>query len=271
MITDQSPMTRLLKQTMIIRLLLFSLSVMCSGSLSAEAPLRIAVASNYAKTLQTIVARYQEETGDMGKISVSIGSTGKLYAQILGGAPFDLFLAADVERPQRLAQNGAAVSPSQTYTNGRLVLWHPEQRSNVPIERQLKQIERLAMANPQLAPYGLAAEQTLQHLKWQPSNHLTVATAENVGQVFAMVKTGNADAGFVALSQMLELGVPNDQYSVVNGNFHHPISQGVVLLKNGAQPARAKGFLRFLLSQRPIEVPEAAQDAAPREADISGQ
>ena len=271
MITDQSPMTRLLKQTMIIRLMLLGLSVMYAGSLSAETPLRVAVASNYAKTLQTIVARYQEESGDTEKISVSIGSTGKLYAQILGGSPFDLFLAADVERPQRLAQNGVAVGPSQTYTNGRLVLWHPELRSSLPMAQQLKQIERLAMANPQLAPYGLAAEQTLQHLKWQPSNALTFVTAENVGQVFAMVKTGNADAGFVALSQMLEQGVPKDQYSVVNGNFHDPISQGVVLLKNGAQPARAKGFLRFLLSQRPTEVPEATEDAAPREADISGQ
>ena len=264
-------MTRLLKPTMIIRLILFGLSIMYAGSSSAEASLRIAVASNFAKTLQAIVVRYQEETGDMEKISVSVGSTGKLYAQILAGAPFDLFLAADVERPQKLAQNGVAVGPSQPYTNGRLVLWHPEQRSNVPIERQLKQIERLAMANPQLAPYGLAAEQTLEHLKWQPSNDLTVVTTENVGQVFAMVKTGNADAGFVALSQMLEQGVPKDQFSVVNGNFHDPIYQGVVLLKNGSQPARAKGFLRFLLSQRPTEVPEAAQDAAPRKADISGQ
>ena len=271
MITDQSPMTSLLKQTMIIRLLLFSLTAMCAGSLSAEAPLRIAVASNYANTLRTILAQYREETGDMEKISVSIGSTGKLYAQILGGAPFDLFLAADVEQPQRLARDGFALGPSQIYTKGRLVIWQPDQLSSLPMERQLEQIERLAMANPRLAPYGLAAEQTLQHLKWQPPNHLTVVTAENVGQVFAMVKTGNADAGFVALSQMLELGVPKNQYSVVNGNFHHPISQGVVLLKNGAQPARAKGFLRFLLSQRPTEIPEAAQDAAPREADISGQ
>ena len=264
-------MTRLLKPTMIIRLILFGLSIMYAGSSSAEASLRIAVASNFAKTLQAIVVRYQEETGDKEKISVSVGSTGKLYAQILAGAPFDLFLAADVERPQKLAQNGVAVGPSQPYTNGRLVLWRPKQRSNLSMERQLKQIERLAMANPQLAPYGLAAEQTLGHLKWQPSNDLTVVTTENVGQVFAMVKTGNADAGFVALSQMLEQGVPKDQFSVVNGNFHDPIYQGAVLLKNGSQPTRAKGFLRFLLSQRPTEVPEAAQDAAPRKADISGQ
>ena len=98
---------------------------------------------------------------------------------------------------------------------------------------------------------GLAAEQTLGHLKWQPSNDLTVVTTENVGQVFAMVKTGNADAGFVALSQMLEQGVPKDQFSVVNGNFHDPIYQGAVLLKNGSQPARAKDFFVFYSANDP--------------------
>ena len=110
-------------------------------------------------------------------------------------------------------------------------------------------MKRLAMANPQLAPYGLAAKQTLEYLGWQPPTDSTVVTAENVGQVFAMVKTGNADAGFVALSQVREQQVPSNEYWIIDERMHQPIAQGVVLLRNGAQPKRAQAFLNFLLEE----------------------
>ena len=246
MITHRSTMTSRFGQIMITRLLLLSVLLAGQSSLFAETPLRIAVASNYANALNKTVARYQAETGDTRTISVSIGSTGKLFAQIQGGAPFDLFLAADLERPQMLAANSITLGPSQTYTTGRLVLWHPKHNTHGEL---LEQIDRLAMANPQLAPYGLAAKETLQYLNWQPPTARTLVTAENVGQVFAMVITGNADAGFVALSQVREHQVPSNQYWIIDEHMHQPIEQGAVLLGNGAQATRAQAFLNFLLDE----------------------
>ena len=234
---------------MIARLLLLSVLLVGHSVLLADAPLRIAVASNYANALNKSVARYKANTGDTRAISVSIGSTGKLFAQIQSGAPFDVFFAADVERPQRLAASGVALGSSQTYTTGRLVLWHPKHQTQRELGQQLEQIARLAVANPQLAPYGLAAKQSLQYLGWNPPTGRTVVIAENVGQVFAMVKTGNADAGFVALSQVREQQVPSNQYWIIDERMHQPIAQGVVLLRNGAQPKRAQAFLNFLLEE----------------------
>ena len=231
---------------MITRLLLLSVLLVGHSVLLADPPLRIAVASNYANELNKSVARYQANTGDTGTISVSIGSTGKLFAQIQSGAPFDLFFAADVDRPKKLAASGVALGPSQIYTTGRLVLWHPKHNTHGEL---LEQIDRLAMANPQLAPYGLAAKETLQYLNWQPPTARTLVTAENVGQVFAMVITGNADAGFVALSQVREHQVPSNQYWIIDERMHQPIEQGVVLLRNGAQPEKAQAFLDFLLGE----------------------
>lgn len=234
---------------MITRLLLLSVLLVGHSVLLADPSLRIAVASNYANELNKSVARYQANTGDTRTISVSIGSTGKLFAQIQSGAPFDLFFAADVDRPKRLAASGVALGPSQIYTTGRLVLWHPKLNTRRGLGQQLEQVVRLCVANPQLAPYGLAAKETLQYLNWQPPTARTLVAAENVGQVFAMVITGNADAGFVALSQVREQQVPSNQYWIIDERMHQPIKQGVVLLRNGAQPERAQAFLDFLLEE----------------------
>lgn len=279
MITDRSTMTSRFGQFMIIRFLLLSLLLSGQSSLFADTPLRIAVASNYANALNKSVARYQAKTGDTRTISVSIGSTGKLFAQIQSGAPFDLFLAADVERPQKLAATSITLGPSQTYTIGRLVLWHPKHRTHRELGQQLGQIDRLAMANPQLAPYGLAAKQTLAYLNWRPPTKQTVVTAENVGQVFAMVKTGNADAGFVALSQVREQQVPSSQYRIIDEHMHQPIAQGVVLLKSGAQSKRALAFLNFLLDERATGIAMnktprklgPAQTAGPKRSSVIDQ
>ena len=119
-------MTSRFGQLMITRLLLFIFLLGGQSALLADTPLRIAVASNYASALNETVARYQANTGDTRTIGVSIGSTGKLFAQIQSGAPFDLFFAADVERPQKLEASGITLGPSQTYTTGRVVLWHPK-------------------------------------------------------------------------------------------------------------------------------------------------
>lgn len=215
----------------------------------AEPPMRIAVASNYATALKGMVSDYQAAQNDLAIISVSIGSTGKLYAQIKNGAPFDLFFSADADRPNDLFAGGFTVEPSQTYTTGRLVVWHPKLPAGQSVNSILNNVSRLAIANPNLAPYGLAAKQTLENLDWEISEKNQVITAENVGQVFAMVRTGNVPAGFVALTQMREQQIPIGQYTLIDEQAHQSINQGVVQLKNGLQPAQARAFLRYLISK----------------------
>ena len=114
--------------------------------------------------------------------------------------------------------------------------------------KRLDETQRLAMANPALAPYGLAAQQTLTHLNWEPKSNTVIAMAENVGQTYAMIVTGNADAGFVALSQVLELQVPKDTFTTISAGAHEPLKQDVVLLNTGSQAASAADFLTFFLN-----------------------
>lgn len=230
-----------------IKLFLLAAIVSALPQATADAPLRIAVASNFASQLENAVSAYQTQDGDRNEISISVGSTGKLFAQIKQGAPFDLFFAADRPRPARLYNEGFTTGPSQTYTTGRLVLWHPKRTSSTALTTQLDATRRLAMANPELAPYGLAARQTLAHLNWEAESNTVIATAENVGQTYAMIMSGNADAGFVALSQVLEKQVPNDTFTTIPEHAHAPIKQDVVLLNTGSQPTRAADFLAFFM------------------------
>jgi molybdate transport system substrate-binding protein len=142
------------------------------------------------------------------------------------------------------------------------VLWHPKQAASTVLTKQLDETERLAMANPALAPYGLAAQQTLMYLNWKPESKTVIATAENVGQTYAMIVTGNADAGFVALSQVLEQQVPEGTFTTIPADAHDPIKQDVVLLNTGSQAARAADFLNFFMShhaqrQKPVLGPSA--------------
>ena len=230
-----------------IRLFLLAAIVATMPHAAADAPLRIAVASNFAPQLKNAVAAYQTQRSDSGEISISVGSTGKLFAQIRQGAPFDLFFAADQPRPARLYDEGFTTGPNQTYTTGRLVFWHPKRAASMALTKQMDQTQRLAMANPALAPYGLAAQQTMAYLNWNPKANTVIATAENVGQTYAMIVTGNADAGFVALSQVLEQRVPKGTFTTVSAAAHDPIKQDVVLLNTGSQSARAADFLDFFM------------------------
>ena len=245
-----------------IQLFLLAAFVAAIPYATADEPLRIAVASNFASQLKIAVSAYRIQDSDSGEISISVGSTGKLFAQIKQGAPFDLFFAADQPRPAQLYDEGFTAGPSQTYTVGRLVLWHPKQAASTVLTKQLDETERLAMANPALAPYGLAAQQTLMYLNWKPESKTVIATAENVGQTYAMIVTGNADAGFVALSQVLEQQVPEGTFTTIPADAHDPIKQDVVLLNTGSQTARAADFLNFFMShhaqrQKPVLGPGA--------------
>ena len=209
----------------------------------------IAVAANFGETARTLEARFEETTNH--SVTLVIGSTGKLYAQIVHGAPFDAFLAADQRRPALLADEGRAVEGSRfTYAMGRLSLWSADPR-RIPLDGAetlaAGEFRRLAMANPRLAPYGAAAAEVLRSLGLLDAMAEKIVMGENVGQVYSMVATGNAELGFVALSQALTM-VPADAGSRwdVPTELHSQIRQDAVLLDHGRSNVAAREFLRFL-------------------------
>ena len=209
----------------------------------------IAVAANFGETARTLETRFEETTDH--SVTLVIGSTGKLYAQIVNGAPFDAFLAADQRRPALLADEGRAVAGSRfTYAVGRLSLWSPDPR-RIPLDGvetlAAGKFRRLAMANPRLAPYGAAAAEVLRSLGLLDAMAERIVMGENVGQVYSMVATGNAELGFVALSQALTM-TPADAGSRwdVPTELHSQIRQDAVLLYHGRSNVAAREFLRFL-------------------------
>jgi molybdate transport system substrate-binding protein len=221
------------------------------GPVTAE-EVRVAVASNFAPALNRIAADHRRTTGD--RLRISSGSTGKLYAQIVGGAPFDILLAADSERPRLLEQNGFAVAGSRfTYAVGRLVLW-----SNDPDVGQLgidglrrDGVRRIALANPRTAPYGAAARQVLERSGLWETLGPRLVFGENVAQAFQFVSTGNADAGFVALSQLGPLdGSSRGSRWIVPRELQAGIEQQAVLLVRDDPRPAADRFLDYLRSAK---------------------
>lgn len=228
---------------------LFLLALVAGRTSAAE--LSIAVASNFSAPLQAIIATYAERTGD--SVQISTASSGKLFAQIQHGAPFDLFLSADTAKPAALIASGNAVAESRfTYAIGRLALWST-QRPPAPRNRlESGEFKRLSMANPRLAPYGQAAEETLTAIGLWQTVQDKIVTGENIAQAWQYVATGNAELGFVALSQILDNGELPPGAWLVPTALHSPIEQDAVLLAPAADNPAAQGFLEFLRS------PEAA-------------
>ena len=213
--------------------------------LAAETPLRIAVASNFSEPMRALSQRFESRTGQ--PLRLIFGSTGKLYAQIRNGAPFDIFFAADSKRPLRLEQEGRIIPGSRfSYARGQLVLWSPTLSS--PLE-QLQQAEGeryLALANPKLAPYGLAAQQVLQKLGLWQGLQRRIVRGENIGQTFQFVHSGNAELGFVALAQLQqpEQSTPGYRWAIPLEDYD-PIIQQAVLLNDSAA---ARAFIEFIAS-----------------------
>ena len=204
----------------------------------------VAVAANFLTTARDISAAFSAETGH--EVALVHGSTGKLFAQIVAGAPYDLFLSADAARPERLDQAGR-VAPDgiRPYAIGRLALVHGQRTGPGALDEILARPGlRIATADPAIAPYGAAARDVLRGVRgddWRRD----LVYGESVGQAFAFVATGNADAGLVALSQAMTyqgdlwvLSVPDD--------LHEPIRQDAALLKRAEGKAAARAFLEFL-------------------------
>lgn len=216
---------------------------------AAAAEAVVAVAANFAEVAERLEERFEAETGHT--ITLVVGSTGKLYAQIAHGAPFDVFLSADQERPERLEGDGLAVAGSRfTYASGRLTLWSRDRgRVGADGAATLRQggFRRLAIANPALAPYGVAARQTLEALGLWAALEEKVVMGETVGQAHAFVASGNAELGFVALSHVVGPGKGREGSRWdVPARLHEPLRQDAVLLARAAGNPAARGFLAFL-------------------------
>jgi len=203
-------------------------------------PLEVAVAANFAAVLADVLPAFEEATGT--PVRVSVGSTGSLYAQIHRGAPFDVFLAADADRPRRLEEEGLATAGSRrAYALGRLVVYAPRMPLGWAVPGALSaRGVRVAWANPRTAPYGGAALATLS--AWGLAN-LEGAVGESVGQTYQYVASGAADFGFVAGSQVR--GASEGSFHIVSSELHPPIVQEAVILARSQHPA-ARDFLSYL-------------------------
>lgn len=220
----------------------------------------VAVASNFAPVAEDLADRFASSTGH--RITLVAGSTGKLYAQIARGAPFDVFLAADSARPARLVEEGRAIAGSRrVYALGRLVLWSasPDLRSAAGPDLLARgDFRHLAIANPDLAPYGVAAREVLLSLGLLAKLEERLVHGENIGQTYALVASGNAELGFVADAQ--GRGTPGRESGGwrVPTDHHAPIRQEAVLLARAATNRAARAFLDYLADDEAKQAIEAA-------------
>ncbi len=209
------------------------LAIAAGSSAAGEA--QVAVAANFSAPMKQIMALFEQDTGH--QIRASYGATGKFYAQIKNGAPFEALLAADQERPERLEQEGVGVPGSRfTYATGRLVLWSAKPGLVEDGESLLKagDFNKLSVANPKLAPYGEAAMQTLSALGVKDALEPKLVMGENIAQTYQFVDSGNAEVGFVALAQVMEDGrIAKGSGWIVPGDRHAPIRQDALILQGG--------------------------------------
>ncbi len=215
------------------------------GDVSAGQSIKIAVASNFTEAIKSLARRFEINTGH--KIILSFGATGRHYAQIKHGAPFDAFFAADARRPELLEREGAALAGSRfTYALGKIVLWSPHPDFIGKNGQVLKTggFRHIAIANPRLAPYGRAAKQILAGLGLWQSLRPRMVRGENIAQTFQFVKSGNAELGFVAVSQIKSPGFSGGgSMWTPPQSLYDPIAQQAVLLRENKV---ARAFLDFV-------------------------
>lgn len=237
-----------------MRLFLSSLcALLCVGlaqgtALAAQA--QVAVAANFAEPMKAIAAVLEKTTGHTLKIST--GASGAFYTQIRQGAPFDVFLSADNERPELLEKDGLAQPGTRfTYATGKLVLWsaRADRVDGQGAVLRAADLGKVAYANPRTAPYGAAAVQVLDRLGLKDAITPRLVQGESIGQTFNFVKTGNADVGFVALSQVLQGGkLREGSMWVIPQARYDAIRQDAVLLRRGAENEAAKELIKLLQS-----------------------
>jgi molybdate transport system substrate-binding protein len=221
----------------------------CLAKLALAESATVAVASNFRVPAERLVTVFEQQTGHT--VVISAGSTGRLYAQTVNGAPFDALLAADAERPRLLTESGAALPESRfTYAVGQLVLWSADPTlDGDDCEKALQglRFRRLAIANPDIAPYGTAAREVLEHLELWEALDGRLVMGGNIAQAMQFVSSGNADLGLVARSLVSSASLPAStcQWRVPE-TWHAPIEQQAVQLRRGADNKAAAAFLNFL-------------------------
>jgi len=263
MTSSTSAMSRKLIHRALIFLITLGLANVCLG----QQTLHIAVASNFKSTLDTLAQRFTQST--QIPITISHGSSGQLLAQIQNGAPYDLYFSADRAKPERLEALGLVlhdhISPyRKTYAVGQLMLWAKDQpnhglKNQLPPEPNAQQIHqylktqqlskranRVSIANPNTAPYGIAAKSFLQHIKLWSVLEPNIIRAQNVGQVFQHIQSNNSQTGLLALSQLRFANVNPAQYRAIPANLYPPIIQQVVVLKSAHLRPQAVRFYQWL-------------------------
>ncbi|MEN3113470.1 molybdate ABC transporter substrate-binding protein [Uliginosibacterium paludis] len=213
---------------------------------------KVAVAANFAAPVKKIAADFEADTGH--KVVISTGSTGAFYAQIRNGAPFEVFLAADDETPAKIEAEGAGVKGSRfTYAIGKLVLWSAKPGYVDDKGEVLKKgdFARLALANPKTAPYGAAGVEVLKKLGLAESLQAKIVQGENITQAWQFVSSGNAELGFVALSQVWENGkLTGGSAWIVPAADYASIRQDAILLARGEGKPAADAFLKYLRADK---------------------
>ena len=218
------------------------------NAFARDIEIRIATAANFYPTLKKIKKSYEAITGN--KLTIVRGSTGKLYAQIVRGAPYDIFFSADSARADRLVEQGKSLElekgrHSLIYAEGRLVLWRADAVSSQELRQQLisENFAKLASANPRTAPYGKASVEALKAMELYEEIKHKLVYGENIAQTLQFVQSGAADLGLVARAY-----VKHDIYWEIDSYLHQPIKQKVILLKQSAEPEVAREFLQYIQS-----------------------
>ena len=238
-------MTSIVRQLVITAFLSVWVAVAATPVLAEE--VTVAVAANFTEPAKEIAADFQKATGDT--VTLSFGASGQFYTQIVNGAPFEVFLSADADRPAKAEQAGLTVPGTRfTYAVGKLVLWSPTAGlvdSNGAVLRA-GHFTKLSIADPVAAPYGAAAIQTMKKLGVYDQIQPRIVQGTSIAQAFQFVKTGNAELGFVALSQVID--EPGGSRWLVPEADHDPIVQQAVLMKTASDSKAAREFLAFLKS-----------------------
>lgn len=231
--------------------------IFASGAIADE--VKVAVAANFTAPMQAIAPAFEKATGH--RLVASFGATGQFYAQIQNGAPFDVFLSADDTTPAKLEQEGDSVPGSRfTYAIGSLVLWsaNPSYLDGSDAALKAGQFKHLSIANPKAAPYGLAATQVLAKLGLSEAVKGKLVEGQNITQAHQFVSTGNAELGFVALSQVYQDGkLSSGSAWIVPEAMYDPIRQDALILKPGANNPAAAALVEYLKGPEAAKVIES--------------
>ncbi|MGD9787984.1 MAG: molybdate ABC transporter substrate-binding protein [Sulfuricellaceae bacterium] len=234
-----------MKRYILLPLLLAPLTLMADE-------VQVAVAANFTAPMQKIAADFEQDTGH--KAVLSFGSTGKFYSQVKNGAPFDVLLAADDETPAKMEKEGLTAPNTRfTYAIGKLVLWSAQEGLIDDKGAVLKKgaFAHLALANPKLAPYGAAAMEAMTRLGVADALQSKFVLGENIGQTYQFAKSGNAELGFVALSQVYKDGkISAGSAWIVPASLYAPIRQDAVILSSGKGKAAAVALVKYLKGEK---------------------